>query len=170
MKGWLKNISFTKSESRVILFIVLVLVAGFSIKYYKQIISGNVSSTYDFTKFDSTFRSKSNSVKENKLSTKQADSSDPEDSLIRQSVFSNDTLNEKENLSETSGRVININTAGKDELVELPGVGESIAEKILDYRAKVKGFKNVEELMNVSGIGKKKFERIRSYIKTTDNN
>jgi competence protein ComEA len=59
---------------------------------------------------------------------------------------------------------ININTASKAELMTLPGVGEVIAERILEYR-RTKRFETPEELMEVKGIGPKKFERLRPYIR-----
>ena len=64
------------------------------------------------------------------------------------------------------GVTININTAGKDELIKLPGVGESMAEKIMQYRTEHNGFKKPEDIMKVKGIGKKKFEKIKPYIIT----
>ena len=58
---------------------------------------------------------------------------------------------------------ININTATKDELTSLNGIGEATANKIINYRNKNK-FKEIEDIMNVSGIGKSLFEKIKDYI------
>lgn len=60
-------------------------------------------------------------------------------------------------------KLININTASKEELMELDGVGEIIAERIIEYRSN-RTFENVEELTNVKGIGEKKMENIRPYV------
>ena len=60
--------------------------------------------------------------------------------------------------------LININTAGSDELQKLNGVGPVIAQKIIDYRTKRGLFSRIEDLMNVSGIGAKTFEKLRDYI------
>lgn len=60
---------------------------------------------------------------------------------------------------------ININTATKDELTKLDGIGESISERIIKYRQKNRGFKTIEDIMNVSGIGDSKFEQIKDSIK-----
>ena len=58
---------------------------------------------------------------------------------------------------------ININSADASQLMELPGVGESTANKIIIYR-KEKRFEKIEDLMNVSGIGEKKFEDLKERI------
>lgn len=57
-----------------------------------------------------------------------------------------------------------INLATIEQLDTLSGVGPSIAKKIIDYRTKNGGFKNIEELKLVSGIGDKLFEEIKDGI------
>ena len=57
-----------------------------------------------------------------------------------------------------SQKLININTAGVEQLVKLPRVGEKIAQRIIDYREKNGKFKKLEDLMKVSGIGEKTFK------------
>lgn len=59
---------------------------------------------------------------------------------------------------------VNINSATVDELVSLPGIGPSYAQRIVEYREKNGPFKKVEDLLNVRGIGEKTFERIRDRI------
>lgn len=63
----------------------------------------------------------------------------------------------------TSG-TININTATVAQLMRLPGVGEATANKIISYRQSSGGFKAIEEIMNVSGIGEKKFEAMKQFL------
>ncbi|MCS6965545.1 MAG: helix-hairpin-helix domain-containing protein [Candidatus Kapabacteria bacterium] len=59
---------------------------------------------------------------------------------------------------------VNINIATKAELMSLPGIGAVIAERIVEYRQQ-KPFETPEELLEVKGIGPKKFERIRPYVR-----
>lgn len=59
---------------------------------------------------------------------------------------------------------ININAAAASELMRLPGVGQSTAEKIVNYRNSYGGFMTIEEIMNVPGIGEKTFEKMKQYI------
>ena len=60
--------------------------------------------------------------------------------------------------------MININTAGKYELERLPGISETTAEKIIDYREEYGGFNAPEEIMLVPGIGEKKYEAMSEFI------
>ncbi len=59
---------------------------------------------------------------------------------------------------------ININAAPASELVRLKGIGEVKAAAIIKYRNENGGFKSVDELINVSGIGEKTLEKIRDYV------
>jgi competence protein ComEA len=66
---------------------------------------------------------------------------------------------------ESSSGLININTADSTELQKLSGVGPSTAEKIITYRKEYGGYKKIEELMNVSGIGEKTFNKLKNSIR-----
>ena len=59
---------------------------------------------------------------------------------------------------------VNINTASKEELDTLPGIGPSTAEKIINYRKEKGKFKSIEEIKDVSGIGDSKYENIKDMI------
>ena len=61
--------------------------------------------------------------------------------------------------------VVNINTATQTELETLPGIGPSLALKILNYRKENGKFSSIEDIKNVSGIGDAKFENIKNYIR-----
>ena len=68
---------------------------------------------------------------------------------------------------KTPVAVVNINTATSAELVTLPGVGAATATRILEYRQKNGGFKKLEDIMNVRGIGEKTFLRLKPLITIT---
>ncbi len=68
-------------------------------------------------------------------------------------------------ISSTSQRSkININTATKEELISLPGIGPKIAQQIIDYRKQNGSFRSIREIMNVKGIGPKKYKTIKDLI------
>lgn len=61
-------------------------------------------------------------------------------------------------------KAVNINTASKEVLCTLPGIGEGKAQSIIDYREKKGGYETIEEIMNVEGIKEGLFEKIKSSI------
>ena len=63
-----------------------------------------------------------------------------------------------------AGDKININTASKDKLCELNGVGVVTADRIIERREKVGPFKSVEEIIEVKGIGDKTFLKIKEFV------
>ena len=66
--------------------------------------------------------------------------------------------------SQLACAALNLNTATKDELVALSGIGPAKAQAIIDYRTQHGGFKTVEELKDVKGIGARRFERLKSEV------
>ena len=59
---------------------------------------------------------------------------------------------------------ININKATVEQLMEIKGIGESYAKRIVEYRDKNGPFKNIEDITKVQGIGSKTFDKIKDLI------
>lgn len=66
--------------------------------------------------------------------------------------------------SGDSRGLVDLNRAGKEELMTLPGIGASRAEAIIRYRQEYGDFAHIEEIMNISGIKEKAFEKIKDSI------
>ena len=64
-----------------------------------------------------------------------------------------------------TGQSLDVNTASAEELVQLPGVGPSLAQRIVDYRQQNGPFQTVDDLQNVPGIGPSKFERLAPFVR-----
>lgn len=145
---------FTPAESRVIIFLVAAFLVGLAIRAFKQA-SGH-QEQYDYSSLDSEFVARSqalysgsSSIGSDSGASKPADKQEGETIQGARSALALESLN--------------INTATKDELVKLPGIGEALAERIIIYRDEFGPFKSVDELQNIKGIGKKKFEQIALY-------
>lgn len=78
------------------------------------------------------------------------------------------SINDEEDIpyieNSSNNSKVNINTATSEQLQSLNGVGESIAESIIQYREENGKFATIEDIKNVSGIGDSKFEKIKENI------
>lgn len=69
-----------------------------------------------------------------------------------------------------SGKIISdslrldINLSNEEDLVQLPGIGPTLARRIIEYRTQHGPFRKIDDLLEIKGIGKKTRERIRPYI------
>jgi competence protein ComEA len=59
---------------------------------------------------------------------------------------------------------IDLNTASVEQLTEVPGIGQTLAERIVEFRQKEGPFRSVEDLMKVRGIGEKSFEKMKPWF------
>ena len=64
----------------------------------------------------------------------------------------------------TLNKKINLNTATKNDLAAISGIGPKMAEKIIDYRKEHGTFERIEDIMDIKGIKEKKFEKIKRYL------
>lgn len=70
----------------------------------------------------------------------------------------------QEDEKTTNTNIVNINKATENELSTLPGIGNSLATRIVEYRKQNGNFKTIEDIKNVSGIGESKFANIKDFI------
>jgi competence ComEA-like helix-hairpin-helix protein len=87
----------------------------------------------------------------------------PEDSVTRKEKT--ERIAENKKAKDLSPHSIPINKADEDALVKLPGVGKVTAQRILLYRTKRGGFRDLREVMNIQGIGEKKFKEMEEYLR-----
>jgi competence ComEA-like helix-hairpin-helix protein len=157
-----KKIGFTETEIYVILFLAGMFILGFVYVEFIKDDTAVVNKHFYYTKEDSLFNYYSNLNPEYNLE----DSSLISNLEIKRRVLElSDSSNYvKKDLSSLTEKSININTAGINEFVKLPGIGEKTAEKIIELRTKKGKFKRLEELMDVKGIGEVKFNKIKKFL------
>ncbi|HSW54980.1 MAG TPA: ComEA family DNA-binding protein [Ignavibacteriaceae bacterium] len=156
-----KKIGFTETETIVILFLTGLFILGFV--YVEFIKNDNAEYKHvDYAKQDSLFAYYSNINPEFDLDDPRLDSNLE---IKRRVLELSDTFAYvKKDLSSLTEKSINLNTAGINELVKLPGIGEKTAEKIIQLRTERGKFKRLEELMDVKGIGEVKFNKIKKFL------
>ncbi len=79
------------------------------------------------------------------------------------SSSTNSNLSDSSTTLETTNKKISLNTATKEELMTLSGIGEAKADSIIEYRLKTP-FQDITEIMNISGIGESVYEKIKDNI------
>ncbi len=136
LSEWL---ALTKTEKGVIIFLITTLLIGAGIRLYKYLFY--TQDNYNYSISDSIFTVHSSTA----------------DSLLSKQVE-----NKKTELKQPG--IVNINKATKLELVALPGIGNTIAERIIRHRDSIGRFRSADELLNIKGISKKKLEQIKQYI------
>lgn len=75
-------------------------------------------------------------------------------------------LAESHSAPRAAAGIVNINSAGIDQLTTLPGIGPKIAARIIEYRTRAGKFRNPGDLMNVKGVGPKTFSKLQQRIVT----
>jgi comEA protein len=145
---WIERLQITRKERIVIsgLLVLVLITAALSVFITEQ----HSTSTENYEAILKEFEEKSAAI-EKRNKTEGSNSIG-----IVKTNETNTTLSELE---------ININTAGIDELQKLKGIGATYAQRIIDYRLENGEFKEVEELLNVKGIGEKRLQDIKAFIK-----
>jgi competence ComEA-like helix-hairpin-helix protein len=124
-------------------------------------ISSNIE--FDYSKEDKLFEEASNKSFQKLSNQKNHEKKvDSKQELLDFSKDKKELRNTAE--GELEEFVIHLNTAGIYDFMKLPGIGEITAKNIVEYRSAVGNFNSVEELLDVKGIGEKKFERIKKYL------
>ncbi len=117
-----------------------------------------VNSTSEIKKVSS-----GNNITEVKINNNSKNSA----SISESELITNDNVKSEEDNTGNSleGNIkVNINTATKEELMKLSNIGESKAEKIIDYRTANGNFNSIEDIKKVSGIGDKLYDSIKENI------
>jgi competence ComEA-like helix-hairpin-helix protein len=148
------------NELKVFIFLILVLSAGIIYRYYRNEDKA-VPVEFDYSTKDSLFRAARDKINpynnsgngEKKFDYKQEVLDFNKQNFLR-------VKPEKTSVEKS----INLNAAGMDELMRIPGLGEKTAEKILQYRRENGNFRQIEQLQEIKGIGAKKFNLIKIYV------
>jgi comEA protein len=161
--NFFRKLGLTKSESVLILFLLIIFVSGLVLSnIFKKDLPG-----FDYSHSDLKFE-KSVSKAFSELNRQLKDNKDNE--KLEMFISAKDSLesffdNQKD---KTNNQIIvnkvNINLALEKDFEQLPGIGPVIAERIVSYREKINKFKSINEITEVKGIGQKKFDAIKNYL------
>lgn len=159
LKRFADNLNFTSTERVVLLVLVGAFVAGLGIMFFRR--EPVSAPRFDYSASDAEFARRSAvprgpagaQAPARRVPGATADSTGP--SRVPAA---------RERAPKAGPMVpIDVNSAGKRELMKLPGIGEVIAERIVRYRAEHGAYRELRDLLKVKGIGKKKLEHIAPY-------
>jgi len=153
------KIGFTETEIKVLLFLIAIFLAGFT---YIKVIRGGTEATYK--EFDYSKEESSLLKSEQGDSLEEASLSGGKDSIRKQVLELKEKPYKTNTKKEPAEKSINLNTASREELMKISGVGEKTAGNIFSYREKEGKFKTLDELMNVKGIGEAKLAKFKKYL------
>lgn len=156
-----RQIGFTVTEVKVLLFLIFVFIAGLSYKAYKIDQEKVDYRNFDYSADEKLFRTINEDDKIRITdSTKNKDIDSKEEVLDFNAGYTYKKADKKLPCEKS----INLNSAGIKDLIILPGIGEKTAQKIIDLRNKKGGFKTLNELLEVKGIGKARFSNIEKFL------
>jgi comEA protein len=150
-----QRVGFTRNEALAVLILCGTFLGGIGIRWFQARQPHDAKSipSFDYSRTDSAYAARSNPLKA------------PEERNASLAQPQTDSIATAKSKLTTSRRAININTATKAQLINLPGIGPSLADRILAYRAINGQFTSVDELRKVKGIGEKKFAQIRPLVR-----
>jgi competence ComEA-like helix-hairpin-helix protein len=156
-----KKLGITQTEIKIFFFVVVVFIVGLVYKVFFLHTEETPYRVFDYTEEDEKFYSiKTDSINFDSLKNN-----------LSKNDYKNEVLNfSDKNFKQYSKKVtpkeksLNLNTATFSELVNLPGVGDKTAKGIIDYRNKIKKFTNINQLINVDGIGESKLSKIKKFV------
>jgi len=145
-----QRLGFTRNEVKVILFLTGTFLLGLSVRWYTSTPHVPAAAAqFDYAETDREFLERSKKLAE--LSVAE----------VRTKPASQNPNATKPPIPPSS---ININVATKEQLMQLPGIGEAYAERIILYREDHGPFSSTEDLIKVKGIGPRTLDRLRPYV------
>ncbi len=157
-----EKIGFTETEIKVILFLIIVLTLGFGYKNLFLTETDTKLKRYDYAEQDSIFNA---SGKLGKIIGKSAQNEDKKVDYKPEVLdFNGPEFNAISSNKKLQENGIDLNKAGLNVLIKLPGIGSVTAEKIIKYRKLNNGFDSLDELTNIKGIGSSKLRKIKKYL------
>jgi comEA protein len=163
MRGLIRKSGLTTRELLIILFLLIAFAAGLIIRYS----AWQKPADYDYSssdkKFEEQVKSAFGDLEKDKLSIEQERKKTEIERFSDSLIAGKDSSAENKTLLKP-GTKININSAYAADLQLLPGIGEVIAERIIEYREQKGVFKRADDIKKIKGIGDKKFEKIKDYI------
>lgn len=154
-----KKLNLTPTELKLTAFLIVTLAAGVLIKFVSGINEKTELSFFNYAEIDSIFFTEEENDRNNsEILNKNVD--------YKREVFdfNKRSFNNVYTKQLPAEKSINLNKATKQELMNLPGIGEKTANNIIELRNQLTRFRKLEDLLKVKGIGSNKLDKIKKYL------
>lgn len=154
-----RKLNLTPTELKLSGFLLASFIIGLILKFLLEVNEKTELSFYDYAQIDSIFfNEEKNDTINSEILNKNVD--------YKREVFdfNERSFNKVYKKQLPAEKSINLNKATKEELMNLPGIGEKTAESIIELRNKLSKFRKLEDLLSVKGIGSKKLDNIKKYL------
>jgi len=168
---WIEKLKITPAERKAVSALIILLVV---LGMINVALSPSVPFEGErYSKVEKQFKKRTALLKERrqKLMRRYQPSLKKTIATVVTDTVTQDTLADKrrkKHIKYTSKTTVNVNKAGIEALESLPGIGPVYAGRIIKYRQEHGGFKSVEELKKIKGIGEKRLETLKPFVKLTD--
>lgn len=166
---WMEQLKINRAERKAVSLLLVLLVTLATVNgVLRQ--SAPFGESY-YAELDQAFEQKAALVKqkeENILARYHPERSEVLPAVAAPDTLADDSLKSQESSKEPGQAAadrINVNTASAEQLDTLPGIGPVYARRIIEYRTEYGPFTTVEQLMEIKGIGKKRLEKLKPFIK-----
>jgi comEA protein len=169
---WLEKLKITPAERKTISGLLVVLVVLVSLNM--SLSPSEPFEEGDYLELEKQFEERTVLLKkqEKQLMARYHPPIDTQITVVQNDTVESDSAESEtdEKRESTKKQRVNVNKADQETLESLPGIGPAYAGRIIKYRKKHGGFDTLEELKKINGIGEKRLDNLKPFIKLTDSN
>ncbi len=167
---WLEKLKITPAERKTVSVLLIMLVVLGSLNM--ALSSSEPFGEDHYLELEKQFKKRTAVLREQEkeLMARYHPTKDSQINAMQTDTVESDSAQSEgdEKSKSTKKQRVNVNRADQESLESLPGIGPAYAGRIINYRKKHGGFETIEELKKINGIGEKRLDNLKPFVKLTD--